>query len=332
MLAKKQKAKYREALMIDNISEVLDGVKTVGIGGHVRPDGDCIGSCLALYLYLRRNYPEIETDIYLEEPRQVFYFLGGFDDIRTEPGEDKQYDLFITCDVSARARIGVAGDHFDRAAKTVCIDHHVSNPGFADVNHIRGGISSASEVLYGVLDKDKIDCGIAEALYTGIAHDTGVFHYSSTTPETMRIAADLMAFGFDFGRILDDTFFKKTYLENQVIGRVLAESIMLGDGKCIVGSLRKKDMDFYQVKPVDLDGVIAQLNLTSGIEVAIFLYEFELLHYKVSLRSSGNVDVSKIAMFFGGGGHERAAGFEMNGTFYDIVNNITEQIEKQCPL
>ena len=86
MRVKKQKAKYREALMIDNISEVLDGVKTVGIGGHVRPDGDCIGSCLALYLYLRRNYPEIDTDIYLEEPRQVFYFLGGFDDIRTEPG------------------------------------------------------------------------------------------------------------------------------------------------------------------------------------------------------------------------------------------------------
>ena len=64
--------------MIGNISEVLEGVKTVGIGGHVRPDGDCIGSCLALYLYLRRNYPEIDTDIYLEEPRHVFYFLGGF--------------------------------------------------------------------------------------------------------------------------------------------------------------------------------------------------------------------------------------------------------------
>ena len=318
--------------MINNISEVLTGVKTAAIAGHVRPDGDAIGSCMGLYLYLKRNFPEIRTDIYLEKPRDEFSFLKDFNEIRTTAGTEEPYDLFITCDVSARERIGVAGDHFDRAKKTVCIDHHVSNPGFAMINHVRGGVSSSCEVLYGLLCPDKLDRYIAEALYMGIVHDTGVFHYSSTTPETMAIAGELMKFGFDFGRILDETYFQKTYIQHQVMGRVLAESIMLGNGKCIIGWLKKKDMDFYGVMPTDLDGIVAQLNLTAGIEVAVFLYELEPQLFKVSLRSHGIVDVSEIAMYFSGGGHVRAAGFEMNGSVYDIINNITEQIEKQMPL
>ena len=318
--------------MINNISEVLTGVKTAAIGGHVRPDGDCIGSCVGLYLYLRRNYPEIRTDIYLEKPRPEFGFLKDFEEIRTTDDEEKSYDLFITCDVSSRDRLAVAGRYFDSAEKTLCIDHHVSNPGFAMINHVCGGISSACEVLYDLLDSDKLDRYIAEALYMGIVHDTGVFHYSSTTPQTMTIAGSLMHFGFDFGKILDETYFQKTYLQHQVMGRVLAESILLGDGKCIVGWLKKKDMDFYGVTPTDLDGIVAQLNLTAGIEVAVFLYELEPQLFKVSLRSHGIVDVSEIAMYFSGGGHVRAAGFEMNGSVYDIINNITEQIEKQMPL
>ena len=92
---------------------------------------------------------------------------------------------------------------------TACIDHHVSNNGFADVNHVRGEISSASEVLYGLLDSDKIDRSIAVPIYTGMAHDTGVFQYSSTTPETMRIAGELMKTGFDFSRIIDESFTRK---------------------------------------------------------------------------------------------------------------------------
>ena len=104
-----------------------------------------------------------------------------------------------------------------------------------------GDVSSASEVLYGLLDADKIDRSIAVAIYTGIIHDTGVFQYSSTSPETMRIAGELMKTGFDFNKVIEKSFYEKTYIQNQVMGRVLAESIMLQDGKCIVGYLRRKD-------------------------------------------------------------------------------------------
>ena len=312
-----------------NIAELLDQVKTMGIAGHIRPDGDCVGSCMALYLYIKRWYPDIAVDVYLDNPKPVFGYIERMDEIKTEAGEEKIYDLFVTCDVSALDRLAVAGEHFHKAKRTACIDHHVSNPGFAQVNHVRGDVSSACEVLYGILDPEKVERPIATAIYTGMVHDTGVFQYSSTTPETMRIAGELMKTGFNFSKIIDESFYQKTYIQNQVMGRVLAESIMLQEGKCVVGCMRKRDMDFYGVDGKDLDGIVSQLRLTAGVEVAMFLYEIETQTFKVSLRSNGKVDVSKIAVYFGGGGHMRAAGCDLHGSMYDVINNITEQIEKQ---
>lgn len=314
---------------MNNIAEVLDGVKTMAIAGHIRPDGDCVGSCMALYAYIKKWYPEIQADIYLETPKPVFGYLAYMDEVKSEASGEKEYDLFVTCDVSARDRLAVVGDYFEKAKKTVCIDHHVSNPGFARINHILPDASSSCEVLYGLLNPEKVDREIAQAVYTGIIHDTGVFQYSCTSPETMRIAGELMKTGFDFTGIIEKSFYQKTYIQNQVMGRVLAESILLLDGKCIVGYMKKKDMDFYGVDGADLDGVVSQLRLTQDVEVAIFIYEKNTQEFKVSLRSNGDVDVSKIAVFFGGGGHVKAAGCEMAGSMYDVVNNITAELVKQ---
>ena len=314
---------------MNNLAEILEGVQSAAIGGHVRPDGDCYGSCMAVYLYLRKWFPQIRTDLYLESKRDVFQYLAGYDDIRTTPVPDKVYDLFITCDVSAPDRLAVASELFQKARHTVCIDHHVSNTGFADINHIHGEIGSACEVIYHLMDPDKIDRDIATALYTGMAHDTGVFQYSNTTPETMRIAGELMKTGFDFSTIIDESFYQKTYLQNQIMGRVLAESIMLLDGKCIVGYLKERDMRFYGVTGTDLEGVVSQLRLTKGVETALFLYEMEPGLFKISLRSNGDVDVSRVAVAFGGGGHVRAAGCDFKGRVHDAINMITEQIEIQ---
>ena len=141
-----------------------------------------------------------------------------------------------------------------------------------------------------------------------------------------------MKTGFDFNKVIEKSFYEKTYIQNQVMGRVLAESIMLQDGKCIVGYLRRKDMIFYGVEGKDLEGIVSQLRLTKGVEVAIFLYEIKTQVFKVSMRSNGNVDVSKIAVYFGGGGHTRAAGCDLQGSMYDVVNNITAEIERQMPM
>ncbi|MCI9197436.1 MAG: bifunctional oligoribonuclease/PAP phosphatase NrnA [Lachnospiraceae bacterium] len=314
---------------MERIEEILEQVGTMAIAGHIRPDGDCIGSCMGLYNYIKENYPAITVHVYLEPPGPVFSYIPRMEEARAVCDPEARYDLLAVLDCSTQKRLGVVAECFAQAKKTVCIDHHVSNTRYADTCHVVDQASSASEVLYKMLDPEKVSVQTATCIYTGIIHDTGALQYQSTTPGLMRIVADLMEKGIDFSRIIDESFYQKTYIQNQVMGRVLAESIMLLDGACIVGVLKKKDLTFYGVEGKDLDGIVCQLRLTKGVEVAMFLYELESMEYKVSLRSNGRVDVNQVAAYFGGGGHVRAAGCEIKGTSHDVINNLTLHIEEQ---
>lgn len=311
------------------LEKELQGVSTVAIAGHIRPDGDSVGSCIGLWYYIKDNFPNITADVWLEAPDPKFAMLEGFDVLKRADKEPREYDLFISLDCGDKERLGDAALYFDHAARTICVDHHISNKGFADENVIEAEASSTCEVLCRMMDADRISKEAASALYMGIAHDTGVFQYSCTSPETMRVAAMLMEKGIAYTSILEETYYKKTYRQNQVLGKALLESMRLMDGKCIVSVVKKKEMDFFGITTADLDGIVSQLKLTEGVEVAIFLYETANMEYKVSLRSKESVDVSRIAAFFGGGGHMRAAGATMKGTFHDIVNNLTLHIEQQ---
>ncbi len=315
--------------MISNMQSVLNGVNHVAIAGHVRPDGDCIGSCMGMYLYLKENYPDINVDVYLEEIRDVFSYIKGVEDIKSEWQDDVPYDLFLLFDVSSADRIGVAQSGLNKIANTVCIDHHVTNAGLAKQNHICSDASSTCEVLFELLDSDKITKEVAEAIYTGIVHDTGVFQYSCTGQRTMEIAGYLISKGIDFTKIIKDSFYTKTYAQNQIMGKTVMESILLLDNQVIVGAVRTKQMECYGITPKDLEGIVNQLQNTKGVEVAIFLYEIGVSEYKVSLRSNGIVDVARVAKYFGGGGHRLAAGCTLHGTVHDVINTLTEDIEVQ---
>ena len=271
----------------------------------------------------------MEAQVYLDPIPQVFSFLKGADEICLVRDREKKYDLFMGLDSGDKQRLGESLCYFETAGRTLCIDHHISNQGYAGKNYIVPEASSTSELVFGILEEEKISREVAEALYVGIVHDTGVFQYSCTSPATMETAGKLMGKGIDFTRIIDDTFYKKTYIQNQILGRALLESILLLDGKCIVSRVLKRDMEFYGVEPKDLDGIVSQLRVTAGVEVAIFLYETDNQEYKASLRANGPVDVSRIAGYFGGGGHKKAAGCTMHGSFHDVVNNLTLHIEKQ---
>lgn len=311
------------------ILEEVKDAKTIAVSGHIRPDGDCVGSCMGLYLYLKKELPNADIHVFLEKPGDVFNCIAEVDTIREADTEDTTvYDVFIALDCS-KDRLGSAEGLFDRAKKKINIDHHISNSGCGDVNYLRADASSASELVFELLEEDKINEDIAKALYIGIIHDTGVFQYSNTAPATLQIAAKLITFGFNFPEIIESTFYEKTFVQNQILGRALLESIVFMDGKCIVAALSKEIMDFYGVNGKDLDGIINQMRNTKGVDCAIFLYELDVLTYKVSLRSGGLVDVSKVARFFGGGGHMRAAGCTMNGTVHDVINNLSAQIELQ---
>lgn len=317
---------------VKNIIEWIGNAKTIGISGHIRPDGDCIGACLALYTYLKKECPDRKVDVYLEEPLKKFAFLKNSKEVNNDYPDDKQYDVFIALDCGDAGRLGKAEKYFNQAETTICIDHHISNENFARKNLVEPNASSTCEVLYTVLDEEKIDEAVAEALYVGIIHDSGVFKYTCTSGKTMEIAGKLIEKGVPFNQIIDETFYQKTYIQNQILGRCLLESIMVLDGRCIVSVVNQKTLKFYGASSKDLDGVIDQLRITKGVEVAILLHETATQEYKVSMRANGEVDVSKIAIYFGGGGHKKAAGCTLNGSYYDVINNLTKLIEEQLDM
>lgn len=311
------------------IKELIGDAKTIGIAGHIRPDGDCIGSCMTLYNYIEKNFPDIQVKVYLEKIKDKFLFIKNSEKIDSNGYDGTEYDLFFSLDCADLERLGLNKEFFEHAKRTACIDHHISNGGYADYNYILPNASSACEVLYDLLDVSLFDKSIAEPMYTGIAHDSGVFRFQSTTSKTMNVAGKMLDFGINANKILEETYYKKTYAQSQVAGRLQLESVRFMDNRCIFAYATTKLMDFYGVTTKDLDSVVAQLRNIEGIEVAIFMYQIGKMKYKVSMRSQDLVDVSVIASYFGGGGHVRAAGFDTVGDVHDIINNISEQIEKQ---
>lgn len=226
-------------------------------------------------------------------------------------------------------RLGDAEKYFKSAKRTICVDHHISNLNYANLNIVLPNASSTAEVMSQLLDEEVIDCAIATSLYLGIIHDSGVFKYESTSRKTMEIVGMLMDKGIDTTKLIDETFYQKTYIQNQLLGRVLLESMMVLEGRVIVSRVTQRMMEFFGATNADLDGIIEQMRLTKGVEVAILLIETGVLTYKVSMRSVRIVNVSEIALKFGGGGHIRAAGCTMTGTFHDIVNTLLGYCEIQ---
>lgn len=310
------------------IDEIIGDSKTVGIAGHVRPDGDCVGSCMALYNYLKKNRPDLQVKVYLEYVDSKFDIIKGVKEIDTNGYDGTVYDLFISLDTASLDRLGQNEELFTNARRTACIDHHASNKGYADYNYIVAEASSASEVLFNVLDEDKFDKTVADPMYMGIAHDSGVFRFQSTTAETMRIAAKMIDFGVKPNEILEETFYRKTYNQMMVTAKIQSETVLCMEGKCIYGVCTFDTMKKYNVTTNDLDAVIASIRNVDGVEVAMFAYQLKEDTYKISLRSKKYVDVSKIAVSFGGGGHVRAAGFEVKGTLDEVVAKVLSSIKE----
>lgn len=336
-MKKRQLIRIEKQTMI-NILEEVKGASSIAIGGHIRPDGDCVGSCMGMYHFLRKMLPDtVKINVYLDEIPHVFNCIKGVEKIKRPDGTKHSFDVFIALDCNAE-RLGDSEPAFHAAKKKINIDHHITNSGEGDVNYIVPEASSASELVFDCISAcineqsapaDVMDEDMATALYIGIIHDTGIMQYSNTAPKTLRIVAQLLEYGFDFPKLIDETFYEKTYVQNQVLGRTLLESVLFMDKRCIVGHLDLKTMRFYNITSKDMDGIVNQLRYTKGVDCAVFMYEIEPLRYKVSMRSNGVVDCAKIAAYFGGGGHVRAAGCTLEGTFHDVINNLSGQIELQ---
>lgn len=308
------------------LDTVLAGKKSVGIAGHVRPDGDCTGSTLAVYNYIKTYYPDVDVRLYLEPIPNIFKFLQRASEIRSAYTDEIVFDLFISLDCGDDGRLGNAVKYFNSAKHTFCIDHHVSNQAFADENYIFPEASSTCELVFELMDVERITKEIAECLYTGIVHDTGIFQYSCTSSKTMNVAGILMDKGIDFPRIVDETFNAKTFNQNKIMGQALLNSRLYLDGRCIVSALTRQEMEKFDVLPKHMDGIVSQLRVTKGVELAVFLYENEDGTSKVSFRVNGDFDAASLAMHFGGGGHVKAAGCTMSGTQAEIIETLLGEI------
>lgn len=310
---------------------IPSGVKTVIILGHIRPDGDCVGSCLGVYHYLKENLPCLEVKICLQEFSDSFLCLPEADQILPMGTMDLEqtFDLCITCDASDRQRLGDAVKLLDRAGYTICIDHHITNPGFAQENYIRGNLSSCAETLGQLMDMDKISRDCAKCLYLGVVHDTGVFKYSNTSCDTMCFAGQLMEKGLNHTEIIDRTYYGRTKAQTLICGRAMSRMKIFDDGRITHAVITRQDMEECGADQRDLNGIVDQLRIVEGAETAIFMYELETGRYKVSLRSNNLVDVSRIAGKYGGGGHIRAAGCDVWMEYEPLLKLILEEIHKE---
>jgi len=312
---------------MNKLLELIENAKNIAITGHVSPDGDCTGSTLALYNYITENFEGKQVRVCLEKPSMKFSYMNGFDLISEDPFLEA--DLLVSLDASDRERLGSRGVMLDTAKESICIDHHVTNTNFAKFNIVEDFRSSTCELLYTLLDYDKISVNTAVCLYTGIVHDSGVFKYQSTTRQTMEIAGALIDKGFDFTKIIDDTYFKKNFNATRLLGLVLTNAKLIFDGKCCYGLLDYDTWTGYIDDKKKMDGIIDNLRNIDGVEIALFMYETAKDEHKVSLRSI-NANVSSIAAALGGGGHMRAAGATVYGKADELLENtILPMIKKE---
>ncbi|MBQ6321578.1 MAG: bifunctional oligoribonuclease/PAP phosphatase NrnA [Lachnospiraceae bacterium] len=312
-----------------DFSAIMQGAKTAAIAGHIHPDGDCVGSCLGFLLYLQEQFPDVKIDLLLETFPDSFRILPGIGQVKHTCCADTVYDVFFCLDCGDRRRLGDFAVCFDKAAYTVCIDHHISNQAFASENFIDPQASSTSELICDLTGMDHITRDMAQALYMGIIHDTGMFQYSCTSPHTMTVAAQLMEKGAAHTQIAAETFFSRSAVQSRLLGKALSSYKALCGGKILYYVLTKKELEELGGTVLDLDGISAQMKLTEGSVAVLFLYETEEQVYKVSMRSNEQADVSVAAVRFGGGGHKRAAGATIHGTASDVIQGLVDVIRPQ---
>ncbi|MCR5216220.1 MAG: bifunctional oligoribonuclease/PAP phosphatase NrnA [Lachnospiraceae bacterium] len=308
----------------------LKEAKTVAITGHVRPDGDCLGTTLGFYNYIKENYPEVLAQVFLEPAESALSYLPGIDEVCHDLSSAlSSYDLLCVFDCGGEARFEPFQDLITRAKCILNLDHHLGNTNFAHEIYCVPECSSACELLYTCLTDEKITKDVATCLYTGMVTDTGIFRFQSVTPRTMEIAGALMRKGIDHTRIVDTAYFQKTFAQNKVLGLALDKAILFHEDKAIFSYITKQEREAMNLSSSEMGGVIDQLRNTEGIEVAVFAYELEENDFKISMRARDLVDVSLICNHFGGGGHMRAAGCNM---ITDSVDHLLKAVDEQIGL
>ena len=236
--------------------------------------------------------------------------------------ENRKYDLCIALDCGDADRMGKAKVLFENANNTICIDHHYTNVGYANLNYIEGEAAATGEILYDMLSKmDIIDKEIAMALYAAVSSDTGNFRHNNTQKHTFDIAGSLVEYGIDVSKISYHLFSETSLNRMRFMGNLLQNVEVELDGKVGILIAKKEDIERFNVNDSELEGMVDFARDIKGTEVGIFIKPHNEM-YKVSLRSNGNVDISGVAGKFNGGGHKFAAGCRFEGKTAEEVREL----------
>ena len=313
-------------MTLDNIIEEIDKAKSIAILTHETPDGDAIGSSLALYLGLKQLGKE--ADVIIPEYSKTFEFLPNSEKIKQE-GNNQNYDLAIALDCGDIKRLNGFVGYFENSNTTISIDHHSSNTMFADYNFVNPMAPACAQILIIVLEALGviIDKEIGTCLLTGIITDTGGFKYKGVTAETFEFVAELLSKGVNVSDVYKKVLQIVTKPRFSLMQIAMNRMEFFEDGKLTFTYITKEDEEKVNAGTNDHDGIVEMGRDIEGVEISIFLRETDN-GYKISLRSNEYVNVSDVCLMFGGGGHVRAAGGNINLPFEQAKAKIIEECKK----
>ncbi len=304
--------------------EEIGRAQRIGIVGHVRPDGDALGSMVALALAARNAGKDAVASF--GEPFVLgdeFRFLDQT--VLVPPSEfPDDLDLAIICDTGVLDRVGSVGPAIQGASRVLVIDHHVTPGTIGDVRVVDPDAAATTQLVFELLQRLgwEISRPIAEALYTGLVTDTGRFQYSSTSPAVHRIAAELLSAGVEPAPIGQQLYEEAPFGYFKVVSRVLGRARLVEEAGLVWTTLQRDDLREAGIPWEAADALIDLVRLAREAGVACLLKETKPGVLKGSLRSRGEVDVAEIAASFGGGGHRNAAGFTSELGVEDTIEQI----------
>ena len=295
---------------------------------HVRPDGDALGSQLALALSLQLLGKDVT--VWNEDGLLAKYdFLPGGARLTQPPPEPRDFDVALALDTATQNRLGTAGESVRHAKTWINIDHHPSNPGYGDLVYIDPTSPATGQILFELIQDQQLPMNpdIAENLFVAISTDTGSFQYQNTTARTFEIGAELVRGGVDVGRVSQLLYENYPRRRTELLRELLGTMRFEANGQIASFSLSLKVAAKLGVRPEDNEGMIDHLRAIRGVLVAVFFEELAEGKVRVSLRSKNKeVDVSAICQKFGGGGHTLAAGARVRGTPVEVEQQILEAI------
>ncbi len=315
--------------VIDRVLEVIREHKTFCIVGHMRPDGDCIGSQLGLALALRNEGKKVAVWNQDAIPLKYKFLVG--DGLIEKPKAGQKFDCVIATDCASYERLGTAGDCVKQRKVLINIDHHATNPRYGDVNWVSPREPSTGELIYRLLKVARwpITPPIADLLFAAISTDTGSFQYPNTRPGTFHAGAELVTRGANLAKICDEVYQSYPLSRAKLLKHVYSKFRLTDNDRIAWLWLKKKDFTRTGAESDDTEGLIDHLRAIEPVVVACVFEEIEPEMTRISLRSkSDKVNVSEICGQFGGGGHPAAAGARIPGKPLSVQRKVIAAVKR----